>query len=105
MRCPYCERLFTTENPQKRYCSAKCQKYAHQKRWYLSFKNGGFEWLNQKWMPTKIQDRVWAVTGFESVETYLERRKWADYTYIAIELGITYNFAKELYRKYTIQRM
>lgn len=103
MRCLNCHKKTKLKYNQD-YCSKKCQQAAYQKRWYASFRNGGFQWLNQKWMPTLLEDKVWIKTGFESLRAYLIRRQWATYNEIAWEIGISYNFAKDLYRRYNIKR-
>lgn len=54
---------------------------------YKAMYNGGFQWLNPRWMPTALEDRIWKYTGLEHKEIYFKSRyRWK----------LAYEMAKEI---------
>ena len=92
MKCKYCGMNFEQKSnnshnaKRKKYCSSKCQKAAWNKKTYR-YEEGKFHWLNQKWIPSVIEDRIWVATGFESIKSYLSRRRWSRPREMAIEIN------------------
>ena len=33
-----------------------------------------FKWHDSRWMPTKLEDKIWVISGCESVKEYLEKK-------------------------------
>ena len=100
--CKHCGIVFKVNLQKgKIYCSVKCQKAAGHKRWYAKFPKDCFAWLNPKWSPTPLEDRIWVKTGVESVKTYLQHRyRWLTTEEIALEINTNPSQVRHLLAHY-----
>lgn len=104
-KCPYCKQEFKTHYFFKKYCSRACQKGAYQRRKDKSYPEGQFQWLNSRWSPTPLEDRIWARTGFESVGSYLNNRlHYLTPKEIAQEIDTNHSEIKTLCCKYKVKK-
>lgn len=99
MICKNCQKEFK-ERLHKIYCSTKCQKAAFQKRWYLRFPKDSFQWHNQKWIPSAIEDRIWVATGFESIKSYIQRRRFMTPKEMGMEINTSARVITNLIMKF-----
>ena len=90
----------------QKYCSPHCQKLAGQHRQDLRFKaiyNGGFQWLNSRWSPNPLRDRIWTSTGIENIKNYLHTRyRWMTPSEMAQEINTNSSQVRNLLTKYKL---
>lgn len=83
IRCANCNKKFIPKNRKHLYCSKKCKQIVENFKATLNYKPNDFrnkkryQWLDPKWIPTKIQDLIWKYTGLQEIDSYiLSRVNW-----------------------------
>lgn len=103
IRCANCKNKFIPKNKQHLYCSKKCKQIVENFKAKLNYKPNdfrnkkGYQWLNYKWIPTKIQDLIWKYTGLQEIDSYiLSRVNWMRQEEMAKEINTTKNIINGL---------
>jgi len=103
MLCKHCHSKFSPRQFNQRYCSQRCQKLAFQKHKDESYPKDRFQWLNARWTPTAVEDRIWVKTGIENVRLYLEHRcRWMFPAEIALEIDTNPSEVRHLLSKFDL---